>query len=205
MGGDHYSTIGVGKDADEDEIRKAYKSQAQKHHPDKEGGDESKFKELQHAYDVLSDSDRRHRYDNGEDVSKRPYTLEEKATSCMMQLFAQQLETTNDSLDMVLAAKTGIEVRISDLQQRVQQANQYIEKMHHLQKRMHYKGDGRDMFQSLTEQRIDKCHESIEKLMEEGKVLTRALVLVNEYECDVETAPVGASTAYTTYRTINTW
>lgn len=200
MGDDHYSTIGVGKDADEDEIRKAYKSKAQKEHPDK-GGDESKFKELQHAYDVLSDSDRRHRYDRGEDVSKRTSTIEEKATSCMMQLFAQQLETTNDTLDMVLAAKTGIDMRISDLQQQVQKASEYIEKMHHLQKRMHYKGAGRDMFKSLTEQRIDKCHESIEKLMEEGKVLERALVLVNEYECEVAAAPI----MNTTYTGTTTW
>ena len=198
MGDDHYDTVGVDKDADENEIRKAYKTKAQKSHPDK-GGDVEKFQALQHAYDVLSDHDRRRRYDNGEDVGKRTTTLEEKAISTMMQLFAQQLEITNDSLDMVLAAKTGIEVRMNELLGQKSKAQAYVRKMHHLQKRMHYKGSGRDMFQALTEQRAQAAKDSIEKMTEEDKVLNRALVLVNEYECEVELMSTGVTTAGAAY------
>lgn len=60
---DYYEILGVAKDASADEIKKAFRRAAVKHHPDKEGGDEAKFKEINEAYDVLKDSQKRQRYD----------------------------------------------------------------------------------------------------------------------------------------------
>jgi molecular chaperone DnaJ len=60
---DYYEVLGVAKDASADEIKKAYRKAAVKHHPDKEGGDESKFKEINEAYEVLKDQQKRQRYD----------------------------------------------------------------------------------------------------------------------------------------------
>ena len=60
---DYYEVLGVAKDASADEIKKAYRKLAVKHHPDKEGGDETKFKETSEAYDVLKDAQKRQRYD----------------------------------------------------------------------------------------------------------------------------------------------
>ena len=60
---DHYQTLGVSRDADASEIKKAYRKLAGKHHPDK-GGDENKFKEIQQAYETLSDPEKRAEYDN---------------------------------------------------------------------------------------------------------------------------------------------
>jgi len=60
---DHYQTLGVAKTATTDEIKKAYRKLASKHHPDK-GGDTAKFQEIQTAYDTLSDEAKRQEYDN---------------------------------------------------------------------------------------------------------------------------------------------
>src|SRR4030042_1274368 len=60
---DYYNIIGVSKDASDDEIKKAYRKLAHKFHPDKSGGDEARFKEVNEAYQVLSDKEKRSQYD----------------------------------------------------------------------------------------------------------------------------------------------
>jgi curved DNA-binding protein len=63
---DYYSALGLKRGATEAEIKKAYRSMAMKHHPDR-GGDEKKFKEVSVAYDVLSDPQKKQMYDMGMD------------------------------------------------------------------------------------------------------------------------------------------
>lgn len=60
---DYYEVLGVGKNASADEIKKAFRKAAVKYHPDKDGGDEVKFKEVNEAYEVLKDQQKRQRYD----------------------------------------------------------------------------------------------------------------------------------------------
>src|SRR6056297_1527414 len=62
MSKNYYDILGVDKDASQKEIKKAYRKLAHEHHPDK-GGDEEKFKEVNEAYQVLSDSKKRRQYD----------------------------------------------------------------------------------------------------------------------------------------------
>lgn len=60
---DYYEILGVSKNASQEEIKKAYRKLAHKYHPDKTGGDEKKFKELNEAYQALSDPKKRAQYD----------------------------------------------------------------------------------------------------------------------------------------------
>lgn len=60
---DYYEVLGIGKSASDDEVKKAFRRLAIKYHPDKDGGDESKFKEVNEAYEVLKDPEKRRRYD----------------------------------------------------------------------------------------------------------------------------------------------
>jgi DnaJ-class molecular chaperone len=59
---DHYKTLGVDKQASADDIKRAFRKLAMQHHPDR-GGNEAQFKEIQAAYDVLGDPQRRAEYD----------------------------------------------------------------------------------------------------------------------------------------------
>ncbi len=63
MASDYYKLLGVDKSASADEIKKAFRKLAQKLHPDKPGGDEKKFKEINEAYTVLSNPEKRKQYD----------------------------------------------------------------------------------------------------------------------------------------------
>merc|ERR1719495_560854 len=73
---DYYKILGVERGANDDEIKKAYKKRALATHPDRHASaseaekkeQENKFKELGEAYDVLSDTKKRSRYDNGHDL-----------------------------------------------------------------------------------------------------------------------------------------
>ena len=60
---DYYSTLGINKNASQEEIKKAYKKQSMAHHPDRTGGDDSKFKEINEAYQTLNDPQKKQMYD----------------------------------------------------------------------------------------------------------------------------------------------
>lgn len=69
---DYYAALGLKRGASDAEIKKAYRSMAMKHHPDR-GGDQAKFKEISAAYDCLSDPDKRRMIDAGMDPNQQGF------------------------------------------------------------------------------------------------------------------------------------
>ena len=63
MAEDYYKTLGVNKSATKDELKTAFRKLAHQHHPDKNKGDDKKFKEINEAYQTLSDDTKRAQYD----------------------------------------------------------------------------------------------------------------------------------------------
>ena len=60
---DYYEILGVSKTAAENEIKRAYRKLAHQHHPDKNGGSDKKFKEINEAYQVLGNKEKKEQYD----------------------------------------------------------------------------------------------------------------------------------------------
>ena len=63
MAKDYYEVLGIDRKASKDDVKKAFHKLAHKYHPDKKGGDEAKFKEVNEAYQVLTDENKRREYD----------------------------------------------------------------------------------------------------------------------------------------------
>jgi DnaJ-class molecular chaperone len=64
---DYYSILGIPRTASPEEIKKAYRKLAMANHPDRTGGDDTKFKQISEAYEILSNSDKRDAYDHPHD------------------------------------------------------------------------------------------------------------------------------------------
>lgn len=73
MAKDYYQILGVDKSASQDDLKKAFRKLAHQYHPDKKGGDEAKFKEVNEAYQVLSDEKKRANYDRTGSADGNPF------------------------------------------------------------------------------------------------------------------------------------
>ena len=99
---DLYETLGVDKNATPDQIKKARRKKAAKHHPDK-GGDTAEMAAVNRAHDVLIDPERRRLYDTtGEDSKRMP--IEEEARQCVLIMFSRALEA--DAPNLLTKAKS---------------------------------------------------------------------------------------------------
>jgi curved DNA-binding protein CbpA len=192
---DYYDTLGVGKDASKEEIRKAYRSKAQKEHPDK-SGNVDRFKQLQHAYDVLSDDSKRERYDRGEEAPGHIKTPAERANDALAQLFDKHLQKAKDHVDLIATVRADIGVTINSIEQELVKGGVFFKETNHLKDRVTYKGHGSDIYHSLLDSKIRTAKQGMEKMRDNIEVLEIVLILLNDYECEV-TKPPETTPGYT--------
>lgn len=107
----YYEELGVTKNATADQIKRAYRAKAKDIHPDK-GGDTAEFVSVAHAYEVLSDPERRLLYD-ATGADKRP-TIEIEVQNTLLQLFNQAL-TSEQDIEIVATVRNVIITRAEQI------------------------------------------------------------------------------------------
>lgn len=179
-----YTILDLNKLATAAQIKAAYKSKAQKMHPDK-GGEIEAFQTLQHAYAVLSDLTRRMKYDETGSTEVPP-----SEDGQAIQLFANYIQDaitscdhkTNDIVEIIAnlirMKSTGIEDKRASLQEQ-------IEKLEDVKKRFKVK-QGENRFAQIMEAAIRELQLGIENLQRPAELLILMATMLKEYSYTVD-------------------
>lgn len=178
---DHYAELGVGKNANKDEIRRAYRKKAQKGHPDK-GGDKDKFYAIQKAYAVLSDDVRRSRYDLGGDDADTP-DITSQALQHIGNLFLQIIEQADvDHTNIVEDMRRSVEATRGKDKADISIIRKAIVKREKAMKRIKCKAKGQNMLEAMLLGDIDARKRNIASMESRLPLYEEMLKILAEYE-----------------------
>jgi len=189
---DLYEILGIKRSCRTADIKEAYKKQAMTLHPDKVTGSEEAFKALNEAYSILSDKDKRRKYDAGESVVDVP-PLVKIAKDRLVDMFSQAIEKARDDKDLVEVVRASIASGAINFQSSIDQMNTAIAKYEHVLSRITYTGnDDGNLFAGTVNQKIYNCKAQIELLSKELELTKLVIELLNDYECKVEKKPLNS-------------
>lgn len=179
-----YDVLAIAKDATAEQIKKAYRKLAMKHHPDK-GGDELQFKELSKAYSVLSDEAKRKRYDETGQVEEERDPFNEILAS-----FISDLQDNVDSLntDIIDIAKKKIKKEIKEINLARIQTENKIKYLNFFLKRIK-KDTESNVFNLVTQNKIEQLKSKLEAITKSMDILKRMKDVFNgdvEYDFESE-------------------
>ncbi len=183
----HYETLDVPKDASSADIKRAYRRQSRKHHPDRQGGDHKAMVALNRAFETLSDPEKRARYDKtGEDAPRVP-TLDERAREILMRLFDECVERLPDTVDVVMVMRDSLaQARMNGEKER-RKTTSKIEVLEKKRARIKYKGGGgRNFLEDFIDKRIADLREHVGKIDDADNLNARAREILEDFYWEAE-------------------
>lgn len=178
----HYETLGVGKDADEAAIRKAYRKKALAAHPDRAGGVNQAMVAINRAYETLSDLDKRARYDATGEDSPQP-SADQKARETVMQVFVQLADQLPEGANLIDATRQQLRNNKMELTAEEGRIKTLVARMERQRKWLKRKAkEGRDFLDDLLAQRLGAATEQLKSFDAAHRQVDAALKLVDEYE-----------------------
>lgn len=181
----YYDILDVPRDANKAEITRAYKKKAMTLHPDRVNGGIEQFQELQEAFSVLSDPEKRAKYDRGDDigVEQGPQQVAYERLGMLFQQMAPKASTNKDFVDQIRRSLVQGKTKMKTDMAALDKALDGCEK---LKLRMHHKGDSPDIFSNVVGDMIAGNKRQILKMEEEIDVLDRVIGLLDDYEYEYE-------------------
>lgn len=177
----HYETLGVPKNASRDDVRKAYRKKAQKHHPDK-GGKPDEFFPIQRAYDVLNDPMRREHYDATGDDTQEP-DIRGMALQNIGALFIQIVEQEDvDHTNIVGAMRDAFKKAQAAEQLQLVELRRSIVKREKALKRVRHKGAGPNILEQMLNSDIAQRKQKMDAIEQKGLLFEEVFRVLKEYE-----------------------
>ena len=179
-----YDILGVAKDATPDQIREAFKKLARQHHPDM-GGNEADFKDVQKAYEVLSDPQKKAQYDLTGDFSKKPDVLSQ-AKAMIGNIFMRVIESEVRG-DLVAHVRVSINQNITSATADQKKLRKKIRKLTKYKGRVAKKnktnGDSQDtnMYDSVLSSALNNLNHTDQTITEALKTFHKAVEILNDY------------------------
>jgi curved DNA-binding protein CbpA len=194
-----YSILGVTTGATDDEIKQAFRQKARAHHPDK-GGSDADMADINKAYAILSDTERRARFDANGDQEDAP-SLDDRATGILATVLADALEYSGDLVTLV---HTRLQGAIEGAKTEQRQLQRSIDKMAKTRKRVRTK-TGTNLVHLLIDQRTDAAQKRIIFLAKAIEEYTCASAMLKDYESTPEDSVEDAFTkAFLKFQTEST-
>ena len=194
-GPDLYETLGVSRSADGAAIHKAYRSKAKSAHPDSPSGSQEKFALVKLAHDVLSDLERRKKYDEtGEFGEKAPDNAEAEAANAAFAAIGEICESIDKQgydykhHDIVVDAIRNLNRRLATIRDNRKISLRNVKRVEDLASRLRGKPGKSDRISPMIQARLCAMRQEIEGIDKAEKVHLRAIEMLQDVEFKHEAA-----------------
>lgn len=196
---DHYETLGVERDASQQDIRAAYRRASMRAHPDREGGSEAAQQAVNAAFETLIDTERRAAYDEFGDESAGP-SLARRAKDSLCALFDHVLNTNaDDFLGTCRAtaeqARNACAAKLTQLKHQRTQVEKRVGKV---------RAAEQDLFAVVVQRRIDNITAELERETDHLALHDAVQQLLSKYEQDPVAPPPMRASLNTVYWSTST-
>jgi curved DNA-binding protein CbpA len=180
-----YETLGVSKDADAAQIKKAHRKKAKANHPD-QGGSKEAFLAVQKSYDILSDEQRRAHYDQtGSDNDGK--SIHVVAMQSLIALLHKVIESYDpDDRPLVDIMRKEISKSITQDKQIIEKLKTFSAKMHCAAKRFTFKGEGVNIFAQVLENQSANALSQITNIENKIETQNEMLNILKDFDYVVE-------------------
>jgi len=180
---DHYTILGVGRDASPSDVKKAYRRLSRKYHPDVNPDDPNAAEMMaavNKAYEVLSDPARRAIYDkHGTDFDPAAKSARELMLKKLSEII-DSVDAESDILDMMLRWIREQEERLSLNRG---SAKRDIDRLEKMRKTVRHKSGGGKVIDSIFERKIQRAQDALDSMDHQEEILKAMRPMLEDYEC----------------------
>ena len=176
-----YQELGVLSTASQEEIRHNYRIYAQKYHPDKEGGDEERFKRIKLAYEVLSDPIRRQEYDRTGKFSAE-FSIRNEALERLSNMINHYVPELNSEIDdPILKMKSDINQTTQTVVDQIETCKRHIRNSKVTYEKLWNKSNGENILKNFVENLIKRRESDLSNLTRQMVVFKLMLEILEDY------------------------